>query len=264
MGLRRELRKIQSLQAQRSDAQEEEARRLEELRKRILKGEGTTEDPITDFVVAAHKTFSFEAEKPYRDLTAMLEGREGQPIFVARIKENFHHYREPKSMFETLMHIGFLDSEELGFGVEGLSEDKPYFFAPRLRKPYEELHNVDRFPHVVLPTSRYVLKQTHLISRLHTTSYDKWKLEDGEVKINPIGPIEFLRRGLASLMDNYYFLPEMSIYPQDSNTDTPLDHSGDLRAVVIKVGDEEIREFFENQRVHEVEEYEKALRLLKQ
>lgn len=219
MGLRRELRKIQSLQAQRSDAQEEEARRLEELRKRILKGEGTTGDPITDFVIAAHKTFSSKAEKPYRDLTAMLEGREGQQVLV--VSEEIYVTGKTgcfggtrESYVQSSLRLGILTSKprfEIGDG-EGLGDF--------LKSTDSELSG----PRIVLPTEKYAAK-------IHEKfSTPEWELKEGEIQIRSFEFVNFDPSGEKAESSGFFGI---------SSHDHPSS-----RRLLVRIGSEQVEGYF--------------------
>lgn len=258
MDLGEALEEVRGLEGQSQASSEEADQALERIRREIINGD-TTGDSIKDFVIVTQEVLSEEAEQPYRQLEEMLKGKEGQPIFVARIDEDYKHYRFPGSIFETLMYVGILNSENLGFSLEGLSEDdEDYSFDLTPREPYKKLYGVGEKPHVILPTSKYALKQTNLISRLHTTMNNEWKLENGIIRVDVAELSE-------SSIDAYYFLEVNAVsLPSGLPTEDEIQFSiGDLRTAVVKVGEENIREFFSEQVVHEVTEYDEALRLLR-
>jgi len=247
MNLEIEAAKISGLQQQSFDtktkADEEIRKRIETLKENIIKG-GTTGDKIRDIVIVAHETLSEEAEQPYRQLEEMLKGREGEQVLVVRVNgsgRDQHHY-------EALMYLGILDSEELEFYMSKQEEES--IFLPRSHEPYEELLDVEnRMSSIILPISKYVLKKTGFIGEIGTTSNHKWEMGKDKVKINTLELSE-------KLSDEYYFLKYM---PRDLGISGGFHY---LKMVSVKVGEENIREFFEEQAVHEVREYENAMKIL--
>jgi len=254
MDLKVEVAEIYGLKKRVSSGEEEVRGRLDVLRKSILRG-GSTGDPITDFVIASQGDLSEGSEQHYRNLQRMIRGKGGEPIFVARINETHDHNREPASMFETLMHIGILDSKTLGFHVVGGTEEyTPSIISdPTSRQPHINLHKIEEYSHVILPTLGHVIKQTYLISPSHTTSYNPWNLKE---KVIRVGALEMI----GGILEDYGLISERTFATERDGEHSmrfPL-----LKGVVIKVGDEQVRKFFENQSQHESSEYDRAMKLL--
>ena len=199
MDLEREVGEIIGLDESASKAEEERGEKIEVLRKKIIKGEGSTGDSIKDFTIVTQRTISEEAEKPYRDLQKILKGKEGEQVFVARVqKRNRPH---AGSTFETLMYLGVLDSDKLEFDFG--HEESLGFDLNLEREAYKELLDIEnKIPSVILPTLKYAIKKTSIIGEIGTTSNQtwelKWKSEGENIKIN--------FHELSKKLNNKYYL----------------------------------------------------------
>ena len=251
MGLEKELEAINKLKRTSEKALEGINEKTAKLKEKILGGESTG-DIITDFIVVAHNSAVDErCTNNYRKVEERIKCMEGAEIFVSRIAET-------ESSYEAIMYLGILDSENLSLSLGDASKNPKINIVPlKSTEPHEKLLDIENiFPSLVLPVSNFVVKKTGLHSNAHTTSGDKWeKIPGARVKIS-YGDL-----GRSGLIYNYYFLeygPKFGI-----QIETP--HRGfvrPLRETVIQTGKRDIVEFFKSQRVHDIKEYENAVKIL--
>ena len=176
MTLREVLEEVESLRGQSQTSSEEANARLDGLKQRIIDGE-TTGDPITDFAIVAHNTFSPEAEQPYRNLAEMLKDREGEQVLVVseEIESNYQSgcFGDRGGTYvESTFMLGVLNSGvelEIGDGKTDFS----LFHGLRLRIGNENLHG----PRVIIPTERYVAKS-------QGGGDSGWELVEGNIQIS--------------------------------------------------------------------------------
>lgn len=241
MGLEQEVDTILELDAKVLKIENERKADIETLTEKIIKHEGSTGDPIRDFVIATHHDISKEAEQPYRALEEMLKGKEGEQVLVVNeeIKKNYGNgsFREYVSV-ESTLRLGILTSDiifEIGDG-----KNNSFLMI-------SSSHGRDNFtgPRIILPTKRYAEKCDE-----RALPYD-WSLTDGEIQIPNIEFCDFDINGEKTMPKGMDF--GMEGYGISS------------RKLLVRVGIENVADYFRSNKslYRDDFSYVEALRLLR-
>jgi len=217
MGLEKEVQDISELIGKSESVKDEAGKKLQNLRKRIIDGE-TTGDKIKDFVIAVHSSIDKEAEKPYRQLEEMLQGKEGEQVLV--VNESLESYQEGLmggTNVESTLELGVLCSENLTLEIGELDIEMPSFFSSRKNK------RENKGPRLILPTKNYASGEPYS---------DKWELSEGNIIIPYFDFLDFDPEGEKTMSDCFAF-----------RSDQMPHHSSRL---LIKVGREDVSDYFKS------------------
>lgn len=239
MGLEQEVDTILELDAKVLKIENERKADIKTLTEKIIKHEGSTGDPIRDFVIATHHDISKEAEQPYRALEEMLKGKEGEQVLVVNeeIKNDYGNGSSRYINVESTLRLSTLTSDKVRFEIGNVEEHILDFSLS---------HGRDNFtgPRIILPTERYAEKCDE-----RALPYD-WSLADGEIQIPNIEFHSFDIDGEKTMSEGMDFEHENGIRSS--------------RKLLIRVGRKNVADYFKSNRslYRDDFSYVKALRLL--